>query len=515
MPTHGRPGWQGKILRPRLARKRRSGLSRKPSLRHPDFFVALLSLQGTDEGARLKADRGGDVQKLEHVKPPVAELIFCHVGRRLAEPLRDGRLRQAGRLAPGFEQRAQLFVPFGMDGLGQSEGLRCAGFRSNSLWRILPKWEKITLISGWFGAGMSPQSWGLWPSAIVLAAPFALFFILLMLVPPAAGWFAGVVLARITDPPILIGIFLAGIVGTARRHFAWALGIGLLIGAAGSLLGYSWWSRVAGNAVAADMAARFVVWAILLAAYGYVAGQVLIEACERLAKPASPNDAQVYPRRDSEGTDKVASNNSPVFLSVAASGVPRADYYPLISRAVTGLDTSTKDSRASLYERARAAQLNELRKRDPPISNAELEAECLALENAIRTVEIDIAIKRALALKADQPREVGTQLKLSDHPSPIKILLEESCRTLRELADLRKLAPALYINLLLFGVFAGPPLIVLCFIDLMDGETTLHYLLSELLWVFEQLAFSAFSLLLFFFVVFAAVRTLERLKVRR
>ncbi len=59
--------------------------------------------QCVDDGARIKADRGGNVQKFEHIKPTVAKLVFRDVGGRLSEPLGNGRLRETGRLAPGFE----------------------------------------------------------------------------------------------------------------------------------------------------------------------------------------------------------------------------------------------------------------------------------------------------------------------------------------------------------------------------------------------------------------------------
>ena len=38
-----------------------------------------------------------------------------------------------------------------------------------------------------------------------------------------------------------------------------------------------------------------------------------------------------------------------------------ADYYPLIARAVAGLDKNTGDARRALYERARASLVSQLR----------------------------------------------------------------------------------------------------------------------------------------------------------
>ena len=65
-----------------------------------------------------------------------------------------------------------------------------------------------------------------------------------------------------------------------------------------------------------------------------------------------------------------------------------ADYYSLISRAVAGLDRDAPhESRRALYERARAAQLTQLRTISPPLSEAEITRERLALEEAVSRVE--------------------------------------------------------------------------------------------------------------------------------
>jgi hypothetical protein len=71
-----------------------------------------------------------------------------------------------------------------------------------------------------------------------------------------------------------------------------------------------------------------------------------------------------------------------------------ADYHPLISRAVAGLENNTGENRRVLYERARAALVNQLRGVDPPLEESDITRERLALEEAIRKVEADAA-KRA------------------------------------------------------------------------------------------------------------------------
>jgi hypothetical protein len=81
-----------------------------------------------------------------------------------------------------------------------------------------------------------------------------------------------------------------------------------------------------------------------------------------------------------------------------------ADYYPLIARAIAGLDPgSPGEARRALYERARTALIGQLRNVQPPLSEAEITRERLALEDAVRRVEADAA-KRA---RPDAPRSAA------------------------------------------------------------------------------------------------------------
>jgi hypothetical protein len=69
-----------------------------------------------------------------------------------------------------------------------------------------------------------------------------------------------------------------------------------------------------------------------------------------------------------------------------------ADYYPLIARAIAGLDPSAPgESRRALYERARAALITQLRGVQPPLSESEITRERLSLEEAVRKVESEAA----------------------------------------------------------------------------------------------------------------------------
>src|SRR5207342_3035813 len=69
-----------------------------------------------------------------------------------------------------------------------------------------------------------------------------------------------------------------------------------------------------------------------------------------------------------------------------------ADYYPLIARAIAGLDPSAPgESRRALYERARSELIAQLRSVQPPLSESEITRERLSLEEAVRKVESEAA----------------------------------------------------------------------------------------------------------------------------
>lgn len=66
-----------------------------------------------------------------------------------------------------------------------------------------------------------------------------------------------------------------------------------------------------------------------------------------------------------------------------------ADYYPVLTRAIAGLDSNTGDSRRAVYDRARAALVAQLRGYSPPLSEAEITRERLALEECVRRIEAE------------------------------------------------------------------------------------------------------------------------------
>jgi hypothetical protein len=89
-----------------------------------------------------------------------------------------------------------------------------------------------------------------------------------------------------------------------------------------------------------------------------------------------------------------------------------ADYYPLIARAIAGLDPSAPgESRRALYERARSALIAQLRSVEPPLSESEITRERLALEEAVRKVESEAAQRARDASRSPDPARNGSGSK--------------------------------------------------------------------------------------------------------
>src|ERR1700746_1993778 len=89
-----------------------------------------------------------------------------------------------------------------------------------------------------------------------------------------------------------------------------------------------------------------------------------------------------------------------------------ADYYPLIARAVAGLEKNTGETRRALYDRARAALVAQLRSVTPALSESDVTRERLALEEAVRKVEAE-SVRRA---RLDGRPELKSNVKPPEMP---------------------------------------------------------------------------------------------------
>jgi hypothetical protein len=91
-----------------------------------------------------------------------------------------------------------------------------------------------------------------------------------------------------------------------------------------------------------------------------------------------------------------------------------ADYYSVISSAVSNLPSKTVQARWEVYDRACIALQEKLLALDPPISGDELANEQLALETAIRSVEEDLLLRTMRRfVREDVPRPAPSVILLS------------------------------------------------------------------------------------------------------
>ncbi len=86
-----------------------------------------------------------------------------------------------------------------------------------------------------------------------------------------------------------------------------------------------------------------------------------------------------------------------------------ADYYSVISRAVAALETNTFEDRRAIYNRARAMQSYQLRRR--AFNKTDFDRERLMLEDAIGRVETEATSKRITTEASPgapvQPSDIG------------------------------------------------------------------------------------------------------------
>ena len=82
-----------------------------------------------------------------------------------------------------------------------------------------------------------------------------------------------------------------------------------------------------------------------------------------------------------------------------------ADFYPLIAKAVSGLDKNTGENRRALYDRARSALVSQLRGVEPPLDETDITRERLALEEAIRKVEAEASKRPRSDASEAEPAE--------------------------------------------------------------------------------------------------------------
>ena len=70
-----------------------------------------------------------------------------------------------------------------------------------------------------------------------------------------------------------------------------------------------------------------------------------------------------------------------------------AEYYPLLAKAVASLPDATPEARRAIYERARSALIGQLRATQPPVPEADIQAENKALDDAASRLEAEYAAR--------------------------------------------------------------------------------------------------------------------------
>jgi hypothetical protein len=90
-------------------------------------------------------------------------------------------------------------------------------------------------------------------------------------------------------------------------------------------------------------------------------------------------------------------------------GKGMADYYPLISDAIAALEKKGSEGRSAFYDRARAILTDKLWKANPPLSEAMIEQERLALEDAISRVEADATRSEEIRSEEIRSEEIRSE----------------------------------------------------------------------------------------------------------
>jgi hypothetical protein len=112
-----------------------------------------------------------------------------------------------------------------------------------------------------------------------------------------------------------------------------------------------------------------------------------------------------------------------------------ADYYPLIARAVAGIEKNTDDARRTLYERARSMLRAQLLSVTPALDESDVVRERLALEEAIRKVEGESARQATLGQPEHPEPQAQEMPRAEARPRPAperRSLLDTGLRDFRE-----------------------------------------------------------------------------------
>src|SRR5689334_18424440 len=93
-----------------------------------------------------------------------------------------------------------------------------------------------------------------------------------------------------------------------------------------------------------------------------------------------------------------------------------AEYYSVLKKASSGLDSNQAEPRRAVYDKARNALIGQLKAVDPPLTTAEISRQRLELEEAIRKVEREAAASPGPARPASRPAAAPPPA-----PTPVRV----------------------------------------------------------------------------------------------
>ncbi|MCO4055507.1 MAG: histidine kinase [Bosea sp.] len=94
------------------------------------------------------------------------------------------------------------------------------------------------------------------------------------------------------------------------------------------------------------------------------------------------------------------------------------DFYPVLSRAIAGLQDQTPEARRAIYDRAARVLVTQLRNVDPPVAEGEITRQRLALEEVIARIEREHELQAMQAQEEEPPPQPAPPEPPPQPPSP-------------------------------------------------------------------------------------------------
>lgn len=109
-----------------------------------------------------------------------------------------------------------------------------------------------------------------------------------------------------------------------------------------------------------------------------------------------------------------------------------ADYFAILKRAVGALPEGSREQRQAIYDKARKALLAQLQQMDPPLAPSEISKQRVSLEEAIRSVELELSKTSVLpeeGQKDDSASKLPTDNSVTVGAAPVVELNKDAKTT--------------------------------------------------------------------------------------